>query len=137
MNRARLASLLTLLWSAIQGWSLLLLGFYPAYHIVAWGLCVVFLAVAVGLWLAKPWARVSYLVLGGGFVIFYVVAWYLTGFPCAEGSSGCNVPLVLSQPMLTIATLAILLKPLASNPTIERDAPQADAQPPPRTQNTL
>ena len=125
MSRVRLASVLTVVWCAIQVWSLLLLRFYPTHHVAAWALCVIFLAVAVGLWLAKPWARVSYLVLGGGFVIFYVVAWYLTGFPCAEGSSGCNVPLVLSQPMLTIATLAILLRPLASNPTIERDAPQA------------
>ncbi len=125
MSRVRLASVLTVVWCAIQAWSLLLLHFYPKGHVVAWALCIIFLAVAVGLWLAKPWARMSYLVLGGGFVIFYVVAWYLTGFPCAEGSSGCNVPLVLSQPMLTIATLAILLRPLASNPTIERDAPQA------------
>jgi len=120
----RLASVLTVVWCVIQAWSLLLLRFYPAQHVVAWGLCVVFLAVAVGLWLAKSWARVSYLVLGGAFVIFYAIAWYLTGFPCAEGS-GCNVPLVLSQPLLTVATLAILLRPLASNPTIERDAPQA------------
>jgi hypothetical protein len=33
--------------------------------------------------------------------------------------------LVFSQPLLTLATLAILFKPWASNPTIERDAPQA------------
>jgi hypothetical protein len=125
MSRVRLASVLTVLWCLVQAWSLLLLRFYPAQRVVAWGICVVFLAVAIGLWLAKPWARVSYLFLGGGFLIFYAISSYLTGFPCAEGSSGCNVPLILSQPMLTIATLAILLRPLAPNPTIERDAPEA------------
>jgi len=125
MIRSRLASVLALLWSAVQAWSLMLLGFRPALHVVGWGLCVVFLTIAVGLWLAKPWARISFLVIGSGFVIFYVGAYYLSDLPCARDSSGCNIPLILSQPILTIATLAILFRPLASNPTIERDAPQA------------
>jgi uncharacterized membrane protein len=129
MSRARLASLLTLLWSAIQAWSLVLLGFYPAFHIVGWGLCAIFLTIAIGLWFAKPWARVSFLVLGSGFVIFYIAAYYLARLPCASDSSSCNIPLVLSQPMLTIATLAILLRPLASNPTMERDARKSGARP--------
>ena len=124
MIRARLASLLTVLWSVIQAWSLLLLHFYPSRHFVGWGLCAVSLTIAIGLWLAKPWARVSFLVFGGGFVIFYAAAYYLAVFPCDHDSS-CNIPLVLSQPILMIATLGILFRPLASNPTIERDAPPA------------
>jgi uncharacterized membrane protein len=129
MGRARVASLLTLLWSAIQAWSLLLLGFYPARHMLGWGLCVLFLAISVGLWLAKPWARVSFLILGTGFVIFYATAYYFAALPCATDSSTCNMSLVLSQPLLTFATLAILFKPLASNPTIERDARKSGARP--------
>ena len=129
MGRARLASVLTLVWSAIQAWSLLLLGFYPARHVVGWGLCAIFVAIAIGLWLARPWARVTFLVVGSGFVIFYATAYYLAGLPCAGDSSSCNMPLVLSQPILTVATLAILLMPLASNPTIERDARKSGARP--------
>lgn len=129
MNRARLASLLTLLWGAIQGWSLLTLGFYPASHFVAWVICVASFIIALGLWIAKPWARVSYLIAGSGFVIFYAVASYLTGFPCASDSTGCNIPLVLSQPILTVATLAILLRSLLSNPAVEHDPRNSETHP--------
>src|SRR5712692_3004940 len=99
------------------------LGFPSCTSCCRWGLCVVFLTIAVGLWLAKPWARISFLVIGSGFVVFYAGAYYLSDLPCARDSSGCNIPLILSQPILTIATLAILFRPLASNPTIERNAP--------------
>ena len=125
MARARIASVLVIGWGAIQVWTLLLLHFYPPQHIVGWSLCVVALLVAIALWLAKPWARVLFLVFGSGFVVFYVVVFYLSGFSCATDSSGCSIPLLLSQPLLMIAALALLVRPMASNPTIERDAPQA------------
>ena len=124
MNRARLASVLIALWSAVQAWSLLLIHYYPAQHPIGWILCVVFLAISIGLWLSRPWARVLFLVVGSGFVVFYAATFYFTGL-CTGDSSSCNVLLVLSQPVLTIAALATLVRSLASNPTIERDAPQA------------
>jgi len=125
MNRARLASVLVVAWSGVQAWSLLLLRFYPAQHMTGWILCAMFLAIAVGLWLAKPWARVLFLAVGSGFVVFYAAGFFLTDLPCAKESSSCNVPLLLSQPVLMIAALAILFRPMTSNRTIERDAPQA------------
>jgi hypothetical protein len=124
MARARFASVLVLGWSAIQVWTLLLLHFYPLQHIVGWSLSVLALLIAIALWVEKPWARVLFLVFGGGFVVFYAVVFYLSGFSCATGS-GCSIPLLLSQPLLLIAALALMVRPLASNPTIERDAPQA------------
>ena len=129
MGRARLASVLAVAWAAIQAWSLLLLRFYPPQHIVGWSLCVAFLLVAIGLWLARPWARVLLLVLGVGFIVFYAAGFFVTGLPCAGDGSNCNIPLVLSQPLVTVAALVALLKPLASNPTMERDARKSGARP--------
>jgi hypothetical protein len=115
MIRARLASLLTLLWSAIQAWSLWNLHFYPRQHPLGWGLCVFFLAISVGLWLRPPWARIAFLLVGSILAISYVAAYYFAQTPCTKDMSGCHPLLILSQPLLTVVALVILMKPLAPN----------------------
>lgn len=111
MNRSRLASIIVFLWSVMQVWSLLLIGFYPEAHPVGWALCLVAFVISAGLWMGKPWARVSFLILGGGLVVFYAAAYFLGLTPCAKDMTGCNILLVVSQPALTLAALATLLKP--------------------------
>jgi hypothetical protein len=115
MSRARLGSLLALLWSAVQVWSLFNLRFYPSQHPLGWTLCVVFLAISTGLWLRQPWARTAFLVVGGVLLVSYAVAYYFAQTPCMKDMSGCHPLLILSQPLLTAVGLATLAKPLASN----------------------
>jgi hypothetical protein len=115
MNRARLGSLLALLWSAIQAWSLWRLGFYPPRHLVGWAFCAVFLAISLGLWQRQPWGRFAFLTLGSVLVISYAIIYFFGQSPCTPNFSGCYPVLIVSQPLLTIVGLAILMKPLASN----------------------
>lgn len=129
MNRSRLASIIVFLWGVLQVWSLLLIGFYPKAHPVGWVLCLVAFGISVGLWMGKPWARITFLILGGGLAVSYAVVYFLGLTPCARDMAGCNVLLIISQPVLTLAALAILLKPFASNHTIERDARRNGARP--------
>src|SRR5258706_12394214 len=107
MNRARLASVLVVAWSGIQAWSLLLLRFYPAQHMTGWILCVMFLAIAIGLWLANTWARVLFLDVGIGFVVFFAAVFFLTGLPSTHDTASCTVPLLHVH-------LAFLLSALSS-----------------------
>jgi hypothetical protein len=114
MNRARLASVLTLLWAAVQVGSLLIMRFYPPRHLSGWGIALALLVISGGLWLQKPWARISLLVVGGVLVVFYATVTYRYGFPCRNDFPGCY-PWAISQPFLVVAALAALLWPLASN----------------------
>jgi hypothetical protein len=114
MSRARLASVLSLLWAAIQVGSLLVLGFYPPRHLSGWGIAIAFLVISGGLWLGKPWARVSLFAVGGILLAFYATLMYLRGFPCTKDSPGCLI-WAISQPALVVAALATLLSPLASD----------------------
>jgi len=112
-NRAQWASLLTLAWSLIQAWSVLTIG--PRHHLVAWLLCGVFLAISAGLWLGTSWAKYSFLILGSVLVIIYVGAAYsFRGLPCGEHALSCYT-YVMSQPVLLVATFAVLLFPWISN----------------------
>ncbi len=115
MSRGRLGSLLALLWSAIQARTLVYLRFYPPRHVVGWGLCAIFLAISVGLWLGKPWARMSFLAIGCLFVLVYAGLYLFANVPCWKDLPGCHPLWIASQPLLTIVALVVLWKPLASN----------------------
>src|SRR5215475_9963538 len=89
MNHLRLASVLTLLWAAVQAGSLLLLGFYPPEHLSYWGLAIAFLVLSGGLWHQRPWARVCLFVVGGLLLVFNITE-FRYGFPCARDSADCS-----------------------------------------------
>jgi len=110
MRRAHLAAIFALLWSAIQVWTLLLIGFYPWDRPVGWMLCIVALVISAGLWAEKSWARISSLILGSFLIIFYAVAQIVNPNSCVHDPSNCNFLLILSQPVLMLAMLAFVFK---------------------------
>jgi hypothetical protein len=112
--RPRLSSLLILFWCAIQVLSLLQLGFSPFRRPVGWILVLVFLAMSVGLLLKKTWgwARASFLIIGTLFAVFYAYAYFFWKPPCANSPGGCDTPWILLQPLLVVAALLLLVKPL-------------------------
>jgi hypothetical protein len=119
MTRTRLASLLTLLWAVIQVCSLVFIGHYPPRHLIGWVLAVLFLVISGGLWFGKLWSRRLFFIVGSALVVSYAVIMSMSGFPCGRDSPGCY-PWALSQPILVVATLVVLLWPLASNQRLER-----------------
>jgi uncharacterized membrane protein (DUF2068 family) len=78
-------------------------------------MCVLFLVISVGLWLRQPWARVTFLIVGSIFLVFYVVAYNFLQFPCTNHLVDCYPLLILSQPLLTVGALITLVKRFASN----------------------
>jgi hypothetical protein len=120
--RPRLASLLILFWCAIQVSSLLQLGFGPFRRPIGWVLVLVFPAMSVGLLLKKTWgwARACFLTIGALFVVFYAYAYFFWKPRCTESPGGCDTTWILLQPLLVVAALLLLLKPLAFNGRLER-----------------
>jgi hypothetical protein len=117
MIRSRVASILILSWLVIQVTSLLKLGFGPFRHPIGWVLVLIFLAMSAGLYQASTcrWARVSFLIIGSSFVVFYAYAYFLWKPPCTETFGGCDTSWIFLQPLLVLATLIVLFKPLSSN----------------------
>jgi len=122
MVRARSASLILLLWCAVLTWSLLT--FENIVHhrrLVGWGVIAIFLAICGGLWFAKVWARNCFLLFGGALLIAYVAIAYFDGVGCSNHTHWFRCySMVYSQPLLVVAALAILVRPLASNNRFER-----------------
>jgi hypothetical protein len=122
MVRARYASVILLLWCALQAWSLL--AFENIVHhrrLVGWGVIAIFLAIAGGLWFAKRWARIALLLIGGALLIAYVAIAYFDGAGCSNHSHWFRCySMVYSQPLLVVVALAILVRPLAPKSQFER-----------------
>jgi hypothetical protein len=122
MLRPRLASLLILFWCAIQVSSLLQLGFSLFRRPIGWVLVLVFLAMSAGLLLKKTWrwARASFLIMGALLAVFYAYAYFFWKPPCTESPGGCDTSWIPLQPLLVVAALLLLLKPLAFNVPLAR-----------------
>jgi hypothetical protein len=119
MGRARIAALLVLLWTALQAWFLVRIGFDFGGHRSAWVICVLGLALAVALWFQMPWARICCLGLGGLLLVLYVGTIFTVGTSCSGASLMCYGR-ILSQPALVAGILVTLFKPLASNNRMEQ-----------------
>jgi hypothetical protein len=117
----------------------------PSY--IEWSLCIVLLVASAGLWLHKRWARVAFLLAGIIFFFryaaeimlapgdcagnlvgcykYYILSsrvlaatYYLSRFICSTESVQCYTACMWLTPALTIAALAILIKPMAAMPRL-------------------
>lgn len=119
MNPSRIASILTFLWTLIQVWNLVALGYSPSGHVMAWLGCAVMAGVCVGLWFERLWARMTVLVAATAFIIFYAVILYEHGVNCASDPMECYAQ-TFSQPLLLAVIIVVLTRRRASNNRIDR-----------------
>jgi len=143
MTRAHLGSLLGLLCSTLFALSLLTaVDLYPPWPYLEWGVFGVMFAASIGLWFQKRWGRLTLLISGIIFLWLWLgvlvgtgcagsligcarhnlqsqpavaVAYYLAKFACRAESADCYVGASFVQPVLMMLTMAVVLKPLASN----------------------
>jgi hypothetical protein len=112
-------------------------GLYPE-----WSVCVALFAGSLGLWFQKRWGRLTVLIAGVLFLVLctgilvgvgcaasmlscsrlnvlsqptLAVSFYFAKVACSVESIQCYETSVCVQPILTILTMTVLLKPLASN----------------------
>jgi hypothetical protein len=115
---------------------------HPRDRYFLWGVCGALFAGSVGLWFQRRWGRLALLIGGGIFLFlcldvfvgvaamgtplssyrFYIlhsptlaVSYYFAKLACSVESLQCYEASTCVQPALTILTMTVILKPLASN----------------------
>jgi len=113
--RRRLASLLAMLWAAVQAYFLLQLGGIASHHVTGWSLCLFALLLAILLVTNKKWARP--LAMGAALFMLCMYGWI-----CIR--QGAPHLTAWIQPILAGALLMCLVKQ-PSNKSFKADGSAA------------
>jgi hypothetical protein len=114
----------------------------PPPRYLEWAICVALFAGAIGLWFQRRWARLTFLIAGSFFLFLCIgvfvgvgcagtlmscyrynllsqptlaVSYYFAKVACSVESLQCYEVATFAQPVLTMLTMAVLVKPLVYN----------------------